>query len=107
MRGTSSVYAVVDQAYANDKITPPQADVVRLVADLKQVDGVRKISNVTVLEGVNPARAASASGSSASSVPGQCTHRRGVGSPGLRAGLWLKVEASRRQNDPRKATCGR
>ena len=27
--------------------------------------------------------------------------------PGLRAGLWLKVEASRRRNDPRKATCGR
>jgi hypothetical protein len=26
--------------------------------------------------------------------------------PGLRAGLWLQVEASRRQNDPRKATCG-
>ena len=26
---------------------------------------------------------------------------------GLRAGLWLKVEASRRRNDPRKATCGR
>jgi hypothetical protein len=25
---------------------------------------------------------------------------------GLRAGLWLQVEASRRQNDPRKATCG-
>ena len=26
---------------------------------------------------------------------------------GLRAGLWLKVEASRRRNDPRKATLGR
>ena len=33
--GTASVYAVVDQTYVNNKITSPQADVVRLVADLQ------------------------------------------------------------------------
>jgi len=69
--GTASVYAVVDQTYVNNKITSPQADVVRLIADLKQVDGVWKISDVTVLEGANPASSSSASGSAGSSVPGQ------------------------------------
>jgi hypothetical protein len=69
--GTASVYAVVDQTYVNNKITTPQADVVRLVADLKQVNGVWKISDVTVLEGANPASAGTASGSSGSNVPGQ------------------------------------
>ncbi len=69
--GTASVYAVVDQTYVNDKITSPQADVVRLVADLQQVGGVWKISGVTVLEGATPASAGSASGSSGSTVPGQ------------------------------------
>jgi hypothetical protein len=69
--GTASVYAVVDQTYVNNKITSPQADVVRLVADLKQVGGVWKISDVTVLEGATPASAGSASGSAGSSVPGQ------------------------------------
>jgi hypothetical protein len=69
--GTASVYAVVDQTYVNNKITSPQADVVRLVADLKQVKGVWKISGVTVLEGATPASAGTASGSAGSSVPGQ------------------------------------
>ena len=69
--GTASVYAVVDQTYVNNKITSPQADVVRLVADLKQVDGVWKISDVTVLEGATPASTGSASGSAGSNVPGQ------------------------------------
>ena len=69
--GTASVYAVVDQTYVNNKITSPQADVVRLVADLKLVNGVWKISNVTVLEGATPASAGSPSGSAGSSVPGQ------------------------------------
>jgi hypothetical protein len=69
--GTASVYAVVDQTYVNNKITSPQADVVRLVADLKQVNGVWKISQVTVLEGATPASAGSASGSAGSNVPGQ------------------------------------
>jgi hypothetical protein len=69
--GTASVYAVVDQTYVNNKITSPQADVVRLVADLKQVGGAWKISDVTVLEGATPASAGSASGSAGSNVPGQ------------------------------------
>jgi hypothetical protein len=69
--GTASVYAVVDQTYVNNKITSPQADVVRLVADLKQVGGVWKISDVTVLEGATPASTGSASGSAGSNVPGQ------------------------------------
>ncbi len=69
--GTSSVYAVVDQTYVNNKISTPQADVVRLIADLKQVNDVWKISGVTVLEGATPGSTGSASGSSGSSVPGQ------------------------------------
>ena len=69
--GTASVYAVVDQTYVNDKISTPQADVVRLVADLQQVGGVWKISDVTVLEGATPASTGTASGSAGSSVPGQ------------------------------------
>ncbi|MFZ0250347.1 MAG: hypothetical protein WAL61_10410 [Acidimicrobiales bacterium] len=69
--GTASVYAVVDQTYVNNKITSPQADVVRLIADLKRVNGVWKISDVTVLEGATPASAGSASGSAGSNVPGQ------------------------------------
>ena len=69
--GTASVYAVVDQTYVNNKITSPQADVVRLVADLKQVNGVWKISDVTVLEGATAASTGSASGSAGSNVPGQ------------------------------------
>jgi hypothetical protein len=69
--GTASVYAVVDQTYVNNKITSPQADVVRLVANLKQVNGVWKISDVTVLEGATPASTGSASGSAGSNVPGQ------------------------------------
>jgi hypothetical protein len=69
--GTASIYAVIDQTYVNDKITTPQSDVVRLVADLRQVGGVWKISNVTVLEGASPASAGTASGTSGSSVPGQ------------------------------------
>lgn len=69
--GRASVYAVIDQTYVNNKTTSPQADVVRLIADLQQVGGVWKISNVTVLEGATPASASSASGSAGSTVPGQ------------------------------------
>jgi len=69
--GTASVYAVVDQTYVNNKISSPQADVVRLIAGLTRVGGVWKISDVTVLEGATPASAGSASGSSGSNVPGQ------------------------------------
>jgi hypothetical protein len=67
--GTASVFAVVDQTYVNNKITSPRPDVVRLVADLKQVNGVWKISDVTVLEGATPAGTGSASGSVGSNGP--------------------------------------
>ncbi len=70
--GTASVYAVVDQTYANNKSTSLGSDVVRLTADLQQLNGTWKISNVTVLEGATPASAGnSGSGSAGSSVPGQ------------------------------------
>ncbi len=69
--GTAQIYAVIDQTYANNKITSVQSDVVRLLADLQQVNGVWKISNVTVLEGATPASTGSGSGSAGSSVPGQ------------------------------------
>jgi hypothetical protein len=71
--GTASIYAVVDQTYANNKSTSLGSDVVRLTADLKQVNGVWKISDVTVLEGATPASASgnSGSGSAGSNVPGQ------------------------------------
>jgi hypothetical protein len=68
---SASIYAVIDQTYVNNKITTPQSDVVRLTADLRKVNGVWKISNVTVLEGATPGSVGSASGSSGSSVPGQ------------------------------------
>lgn len=72
--GTASIYAVVDQTYANNKSTSLGSDVVRLTADLQQVNGTWKISNVTVLEGATPSSATtgnSGSGSAGSSVPGQ------------------------------------
>jgi len=71
--GTASIYAVVDQTYANNKSTSLGSDVVRLTADLQQLDGTWKISNVTVLEGATPQSSSSGggSGSSGSSVPGQ------------------------------------
>ena len=62
---------MVDQTYVNNKITSPQADVVRVLVDLEQVDGVWKISDVTVLEGASPATGGAASGSAGSNVPGQ------------------------------------
>ncbi len=71
--GTASVYAVIDQTYANNKSSSIGSDVVRLTADLQQVNGVWKISEVTVLEGATPASTSgnSGSGSAGSSVPGQ------------------------------------
>jgi len=70
--GTASVYAVIDQTYANNKSTSLGSDVVRLTADLQRLNGTWKISNVTVLEGATPASAGnSGSGSAGSSVPGQ------------------------------------
>ena len=46
-----SVYVVDDQVYANNKITTPQSDVLRVVVNLAKVGTVWKISDVTVLEG--------------------------------------------------------
>src|SRR6202044_202395 len=42
-----SVYVVDDQVYANNKITTPQSDVLRVVVDLQKVGSVWKISDVT------------------------------------------------------------
>jgi hypothetical protein len=67
----ATLYAVVDQTYVNNKITTPQADVVRMVINLANVGGTWMISDVTVLEGATPASEGSASGSAGSSVPGQ------------------------------------
>jgi hypothetical protein len=67
----ATLYAVVDQTYVNNKITTPQADVVRMVINLANVGGTWKISDVTVLEGATPSSEGSASGSAGSSVPGQ------------------------------------
>jgi hypothetical protein len=66
-----SVYVVDDQVYANNKITTPQSDVLRVVVNLAKVGTVWKISDVTVLEGATPASTGSASGSAGSTVPGQ------------------------------------
>jgi hypothetical protein len=67
----ASVYAVIDQVYANNKISTPQADVLRLIVNLQKVGSDWKISDVTVLEGASPTGAANPSGSAGSAVPGQ------------------------------------
>ena len=82
---TASMDAVVNQPPVDSEIIEPGPTSSQLDAELEQRDGVRKQSG----------------------APGRSGIRPGVGCGGLRAGLWLKVEASRRQNDPRKATCGR
>ncbi len=68
---TGSVYAVVDQVFANNKITTPQSDVLRVLVSLQKVQSTWKISDVTVLEGATPGSTGSPSGSAGSSVPGQ------------------------------------
>jgi hypothetical protein len=67
----ASVYAVVDQEYANNKITAPQTDTLRILVNLQLVKSTWKISDVTVLEGATPGSAGSPSGSAGSAVPGQ------------------------------------
>lgn len=49
--GHASVYAVVDQTYANNKVRTPQSDVLRVVVDLSRPAGDWKVSELTVLEG--------------------------------------------------------
>jgi hypothetical protein len=69
--GQAVVYAVVDQVYVNNKISTPQADVLRVLVNLQQVGSTWKIADVTVLEGATSTSAGSASGSAGSSVAGQ------------------------------------
>lgn len=49
--GQATVYAVVDQLYANDKVTSPQTDVLRIVLTMAEVSGRWKVGDVTVLQG--------------------------------------------------------
>jgi len=49
--GQATVYGVVDQLYANDKLTSPQTDVLRIVLTMAQVSGRWKVADVTVLQG--------------------------------------------------------
>ena len=49
--GQATVYAVVDQLYANDKVTTPQTDVLRIVLAMSEVSGRWKVADVTVLQG--------------------------------------------------------
>jgi hypothetical protein len=67
----ATVYGVIDQVYVNNKISTPQADVLRVVVNLQQVGGTWMISDVTTLEGATPGSATSPSGSAGSAVPGQ------------------------------------
>jgi hypothetical protein len=64
--GQASYYAVVDQLYANNKITAPQSDVLRVVIDLSDSGHGWKIADVTVLTGPTSAISPSATGSSSS-----------------------------------------
>jgi hypothetical protein len=49
--GRATVYAVVDQLYANDKVTSPQTDVLRIVLSMAEVAGRWRVADVTVLQG--------------------------------------------------------
>lgn len=66
--GQATVYAVVDQLYANNKISSPQSDVLRVVVDLADRPSGWKVDDVTVLEG--PSLGSSSSSSSGSSSSG-------------------------------------
>jgi Mce-associated membrane protein len=49
--GQATVYGVVDQLYANDKIGAPRTDVLRVVLTMARVQGNWKVADVTVLQG--------------------------------------------------------
>ncbi len=49
--GQATVYGVVDQLYANDKVSTPQTDVLRIVLTMAEVSGRWKVADVTVLQG--------------------------------------------------------
>lgn len=63
--GQATVYGVVDQLYANDKLSSPQTDVLRIVLTMADVSGKWKVADVTVLQG--PALSSGSSGSSGTS----------------------------------------
>jgi hypothetical protein len=50
--GSATVYAVVDQTYANAKMSTPNADVLRVVLQMAKApgSGAWKVANVTVLQ---------------------------------------------------------
>ncbi|HVX23232.1 MAG TPA: hypothetical protein VHB02_17965 [Acidimicrobiales bacterium] len=75
----ASVYAVVDQLYANNKLSSPQSDVLRIVVDLAQVGGAWKVANVTVLTGPS---LGSGSGAAASTGTTGSTASTGTGTSG-------------------------
>ncbi len=64
----ASTYAVVDQLYANNKITAPQSDVLRVVVDLTDTASGWKVSDVTVLQG--PTSSGTSTGSPAGTSTG-------------------------------------
>ncbi len=66
---SASVYAVVDQTYANAKMGAPNADVLRLVLQLDRAPGSKfwKIADVTVLQ---PPSVYSGTAATSASLPG-------------------------------------
>jgi len=69
----ASTYAVVDQLYANNKVTAPQSDVLRIVLDLADTGSGWKVSDVTVLQGPTAASGSAAASTPASSTPASST----------------------------------
>lgn len=61
---TATVYAVVDQLFVNRSLAAPQSDVLRVVVAMTEASGAWKVSDVTVLEGPNPASPSTSSSSS-------------------------------------------
>jgi len=64
----ASVYAVIDQLYANNKVATPQSDVLRVVVDESDTPAGWKVSDVTVLEGPSSAASGSPSASTATTA---------------------------------------
>jgi hypothetical protein len=64
----ASVYAEVDQAFANSKFTSVQSDVLQLAVALTDTSSGWKIADVSVLQGPNPNGSSSGGGSNTSST---------------------------------------
>jgi len=62
--GQATVYGVVDQLYANDKLSSPQTDVLRIVLSMTEVSGRWRVADVTVLQGPSLSPSSPGSGSS-------------------------------------------